>query len=111
MASKIRDILQDFNDKECEFIATVEYSNYKQRKLILVDIAKPKDYDDFEVVATHLQVRNVDDKILKTLHIGDIIMFKAVVYKYDGDVSEYYRNFSLGNVRKIKKIRGVYNGK
>lgn len=112
MVSKRRDDLRDYMGDEFEFIATIETSDYKRRRMVITDVAMLNGDGGFTVLATHLHLRNVDDKILLRLTIGDVIIFKAIACSYDTRTGGgRFKNFALENVRCIRKIGGKYNGR
>lgn len=112
MVSKRRDDLRDYMEEEFEFMAVVQSSSYETGRMIITDVSIPDDNGGFIIVASHLHLRNVNDKILRRLRVADIIIFKATVCKYKkDDGGGVFRNFALENVRCMKKIGGKYNGR
>lgn len=111
MVSKRRNLLTNYMGEEGIFMAVVQDYNYAKQHLILTDVAIEGENLEVVMVAKHVHVKHIKNKILEKLSVPAVISFKATAYtytrKYDG---EKYRNFSLENVRDIVVIGGRYNG-
>lgn len=112
MVSKRRDELKKFVDEEGTFIAIINYVSYEKKMMILNDVAIEGENFERIIIAKHLNVYRVNSKVLSSLKQFDIITFKARACDYRkkrmyGNI----KNFGLENVRNIRKVCGVYNGK
>lgn len=67
--------------------------------------------DGFKKIAPHLHLYNVYDETVKTLDKYDIIIFRAKAYGYNKNIDNIsVKNFSLREVKDIKKVEGEYCG-
>lgn len=107
MVSKRREFLKESGFKEDVFFATVQYSNYSERHLILTDVFIPDENGKATKIVEHVHVYNVNEKILKKLRRHDLIVFKAIMGRYNTEkYDSVITNYAFEYVNSVRKVGG-----